>query len=147
MGRNPDGLPFPFLNLGQPCPVNDCRRRIATLGSLNVQMRSLIQRTEELTTNIRPRESDRVWPESDRVWPESDRVWPMSNDNDPEATRRAMARGLRRTRDGFVTEHGVLVDYGNSTSGEVPESQYRARGYQPPFEQLPWQAEDEGDNA
>jgi hypothetical protein len=69
----------------------------------------------------------------------------MSNDNDPEVTGKATARGVRRIRDGFVIEHGVLVDYGDATSEEVPESQYRARSYQPAFEQLPWQAEDEGD--
>jgi hypothetical protein len=45
-----------------------------------------------------------------------------------------------------VIEHGVLIDHGDSLE-EVPESQYRTQGYQPPVEELPWQAEDEGDYA
>jgi hypothetical protein len=57
-----------------------------------------------------------------------------------------VARGIHRIRDGFVTQHSVLVDYGESTH-EIPEDLYRRHGYQPPFEQLPWQDEDEGDAA
>jgi hypothetical protein len=57
-----------------------------------------------------------------------------------------VARGIHRIRDGFVTQHSVLVDYGDSTH-EIPEDLYRRHGYQPPFEQLPWQDEDEGDAA
>lgn len=58
-----------------------------------------------------------------------------------------MPRGLYRVRDGWVTQHSVLVDVGDSTPKEMSESQYREKGYQPPFEQLPWKMEDEGDVA
>jgi hypothetical protein len=58
-----------------------------------------------------------------------------------------MSRGLYRVRDGWVTQHSVLVDVGDSTPKEMPESQYREKGYQPSFEQLPWKMEDEGDAA
>jgi hypothetical protein len=58
-----------------------------------------------------------------------------------------MPRGVYRIRDGWVTQHSVLVDFGTSTLKEVSESQYRDEGYQPPFEQLPWKMEDEGDLA
>jgi hypothetical protein len=30
---------------------------------------------------------------------------------------------------------------------DVPEDRYRARGYQPPFDQLPWKDEGGGSNA
>jgi len=58
-----------------------------------------------------------------------------------------MPRGLYRVRDGWVTQHSVLVEVDDSTPKEMPERQYREKGYQPPFEQLPWKMEDEGDAA
>jgi hypothetical protein len=58
-----------------------------------------------------------------------------------------MPHGLCRVRDGWVTQHSVLVDVGELIPKEMPESRYREKGYQPPFEQLPWKMEDEGDAA
>ena len=58
-----------------------------------------------------------------------------------------MPRGLHRLRDGWVTQHSVLVDVDDSARKEMPESQYREKGYQPPFERLPWKMEDEGNAA
>jgi hypothetical protein len=58
-----------------------------------------------------------------------------------------MPRGLYRVRDGWVTQHSVCVDVGGATPKEMPESEYREKGHQPPFEQLPWKMEDEGDAA
>ena len=44
----------------------------------------------------------------------------------PEAPR---ARG---------TQHSVRVKYDEHQELDVPEDRYRARGYQSPFDQLPW---------
>jgi len=44
---------------------------------------------------------------------------------------RGMGKGLYRDPHGWV-----MVDYGNHR-GPIPKSQYKANGYQPPYEQLP----------
>jgi hypothetical protein len=49
-----------------------------------------------------------------------------------------MATGLFRIENGWGTEHSVWVRYADGKELEIPESQYRADGYQPPFEDLTW---------
>jgi hypothetical protein len=56
-----------------------------------------------------------------------------------------MAQGLYRIRDGWVTQHSVRIRQDTGDEEEIPETQYRSRGYAPPFEKLPWKMEDEGD--
>jgi surface antigen len=58
-----------------------------------------------------------------------------------------MPRGLYRIRNGWVTQHSVRVEYDNEGEREIPETEYRSRGYAPAFDELPWQVEDEGDVA
>jgi len=50
-------------------------------------------------------------------------------------------RGLYRERNGWRTKHSTQVKYDEAQELEVPEDRYRARDYQPPFEQLPWKDE------
>ena len=52
-----------------------------------------------------------------------------------------MARGIHRIKDGWATEHSVIVDYGGIMQVEMPESRYNAAGYAPPFEGLQWSNE------
>lgn len=49
-------------------------------------------------------------------------------------------RGIYRERNGWGNQHSVLVDYGKHQM-DVPEEKYRANGYQPPFDELPWKGE------
>ena len=55
--------------------------------------------------------------------------------------------GLYRERKGWGTQHSVRVKYDEHQELDVAEDRYRARGYQPPFDQLPWKGEDANDNA
>jgi hypothetical protein len=50
-------------------------------------------------------------------------------------------RGLYRERNGWGTQHSAHVKYDEAQELDVSEDRYRARGYQPPFEQLPWKDE------
>ena len=52
------------------------------------------------------------------------------------------ARGLYRTRNGWGTEHSVRVKYDEHQELDLSEDRYRARAYQPPFDQLPWNEDD-----
>lgn len=52
-----------------------------------------------------------------------------------------MARGIHRIKDGWTTEHSVIVDYDGIMQIEMPESRYNKAGYAPPFEDLPWSNE------
>jgi len=49
--------------------------------------------------------------------------------------------GRIRARDGWMTEHSVVVCYPDDHELEIPESEYRKRGYTPPFDELPWLGE------
>jgi hypothetical protein len=57
------------------------------------------------------------------------------------------ARGIYRERNGWGTQHSVRVKYDEHQELDVPEDRYRARGYQSPFDQLPWKDEGGGRNA
>jgi hypothetical protein len=61
------------------------------------------------------------------------------------------AHGIYRERNGWGDQHGaqhsvqhsVHVKYDEHQELDLSEERYRARGYQPPFEQLPWKDEAE----
>jgi hypothetical protein len=57
------------------------------------------------------------------------------------------ARGIYRIRDGWATQHSVMVKYYDGQESEVPEDQYRAKGYQPSFDELRWKDEGSGKDA
>jgi hypothetical protein len=50
-------------------------------------------------------------------------------------------RGIYRERNGWGNQHCVRVKYDEHQELDVPEDRYRARGYQPPFDELPWKDE------
>ena len=52
-------------------------------------------------------------------------------------------RGLYRERNGWVNQHSVRVKYDEHQELDVAEDRYRARGYQPPFDKLPWKDAEE----
>ncbi len=54
------------------------------------------------------------------------------------------ARGIYRERNGWGNQHSVRVKYDEHQELDVPEDRYRARGYQPPFDQLSWKDEGGG---
>jgi hypothetical protein len=45
-------------------------------------------------------------------------------------------RGIYRERNGWGNQHSVRVRERQEL--DVPEDRYRERGYQPPFNELPW---------
>jgi hypothetical protein len=47
-------------------------------------------------------------------------------------------RGIYRERNGWHGQHCVRVKYDERQELDVPEDRYRERGYQPPFDELPW---------
>jgi hypothetical protein len=48
-------------------------------------------------------------------------------------------RGLYREQNGWAeNEHCARVKYDEHQELDVSERLYRARGYQPPFDELPW---------
>ena len=52
-------------------------------------------------------------------------------------------RGIYKERNGWVTQHSAHVKYDEHQELDVSENRYRERGYQPPFDQLPWKGEAE----
>ena len=54
-------------------------------------------------------------------------------------------RGIYRERNGWGTQHSVRVKYDEHQELDVAEDRYRARGYQPPFDKLPWEDDDAND--
>jgi len=56
-------------------------------------------------------------------------------------------RGIYRERKGWGNQDSARVKYDEHQELDVPEDRYRARGYQPPFDQLPWKEESANDNA
>ena len=51
-------------------------------------------------------------------------------------------RGIYRERNGWDdTQHSAHVKYDEHQELDLAEERYRARGYQPPFDQLPWKDE------
>jgi hypothetical protein len=59
--------------------------------------------------------------------------------------RRMEPRGLYRERNGWGNQHSVRVKYDERQELDVAEDRYRARGYQPPFDKLPWKDESTGE--
>jgi hypothetical protein len=59
--------------------------------------------------------------------------------------RRMEPRGLYRERNGWGDQHSVRVKYDERQELDLAEERYRARGYQPPFDKLPWKDESTGD--
>jgi hypothetical protein len=59
----------------------------------------------------------------------------------------AEPRGIYRERKGWGDQDSVRVKYDEHQELDLPEDRYRNRGYQPPFDQLPWKDEDANDNA
>jgi hypothetical protein len=56
-------------------------------------------------------------------------------------------RGVYRERKGWGTQDSAHVKYDVAQELDLSEERYRDRGYQPPFEQLPWKEELANDNA
>ena len=54
------------------------------------------------------------------------------------------AKGMYRKRNGWGNQHSVRVKY-DGPELEVPENFYRANGWQPPFDELPWESESGSD--
>jgi hypothetical protein len=46
--------------------------------------------------------------------------------------------GLFRERNGWGAQHSVRVKYDERQELDLAEDRYRERGYQPPFDKLPW---------
>jgi hypothetical protein len=43
-----------------------------------------------------------------------------------------------RERNGWGNQHSARVKYDEHQELDLPEDRYRERGYQPPFDELPW---------
>lgn len=55
---------------------------------------------------------------------------------------RTLRRGIYRSANPSPLEHDVQVqDVNGGSDMPLPESIYRARGYEPPFDELPWRDE------
>ena len=52
-----------------------------------------------------------------------------------------LQRGLYRERNGWGNQHSARVKYDEHQELDLPEDRYRERGYQPPFNELPWRDE------
>ena len=50
-------------------------------------------------------------------------------------------RGIYRERNGWGNQHSARVKYDEHQELDLPEDRYRERGYQPPFNELPWRDE------
>lgn len=68
---------------------------------------------------------------------------PYSQDGQITGSRFMEGRGVYRRG----TQHSVRVKYDEHQELDISEDRYRARGYQPPFDQLPWKDESANDNA
>lgn len=49
-----------------------------------------------------------------------------------------LPRGIYKERNGWVMQHSAHVKYDEHQELDVSEERCRERGYQPPFDQLPW---------
>jgi hypothetical protein len=54
-------------------------------------------------------------------------------------------RGIYRERNGWDDQHSARVRYDEHQELDMSESRYRERGYNPPFDELPWKDETEND--
>jgi hypothetical protein len=53
-----------------------------------------------------------------------------------------VAKGLTRTKDGWGNEDSVRVRYPDGNELDLPAPEYKAKGYQPPFDDLLWTHDD-----
>jgi hypothetical protein len=51
-----------------------------------------------------------------------------------------MTRGIYRERIG--NQNSVCIRYDDGDEIDLPEDKYRAQGYDPPFDKLPWKGAD-----
>ena len=56
----------------------------------------------------------------------------------PEQSDGLEKRGIFRVKDGFQHSHSAVVEFPPFGNMVVPEDHYRAQGYQPDFDHLPW---------
>jgi hypothetical protein len=49
-----------------------------------------------------------------------------------------MTRGVYREHNGWGNQNSVRVRYDDGEEIDLPEERYRAQGYDPPFDWLPW---------
>lgn len=52
-----------------------------------------------------------------------------------------MAIGLWKEKDGWGNQDSVRVRYDNGAEMDIPAEDYRANGYAPLLEELPWKPE------
>jgi hypothetical protein len=52
-----------------------------------------------------------------------------------------VTQGIYRERVG--SQNSVRIRYDDGEEIDLPENRYRAQGYDPPFDQLPWKGADE----
>jgi hypothetical protein len=51
-----------------------------------------------------------------------------------------MTRGIYRELNGWGAQHSARIRYDDGDEVDLPEERYRAQGYDPPFDQLPWKS-------
>jgi hypothetical protein len=52
-----------------------------------------------------------------------------------------MTRGIYREINGWGAQHSARIRYDDGDEVDLPEERYRAQGYDPPFDKLPWKAQ------
>ena len=52
-----------------------------------------------------------------------------------------MTRGVYRELNGWGVQHSAHILYDDGDEVDLPEDRYRAQGYDPPFDKLPWKAQ------
>ena len=53
---------------------------------------------------------------------------------------RDMTRGIYRELNGWGNQHSARIRYDDGDEVDLSEDRYRAQGYDPPFDKLPWKA-------
>jgi hypothetical protein len=48
-----------------------------------------------------------------------------------------MTRGIHRITNGWINQDSAVIEYEGGDRAEIPRSEYEAKGYQPPFDDLP----------
>jgi hypothetical protein len=46
-------------------------------------------------------------------------------------------------RNGWADQHSAVAKYDDGSVLEMPEDEYRALGYKPPFDDLPWKDQED----
>jgi hypothetical protein len=52
-----------------------------------------------------------------------------------------MTRGIYRELNGWGAQHSAHILYDDGDEVDLPEDRYRAQGYDPPFDRLPWKGQ------